>query len=86
MIETVSTALARGLSMGQLVDGLEQTLEAAEIKDSDLIRSWYDHWGPLEIHRALKGDGAPIEEVQEELASMERFLMKVLLREDGRET
>ena len=36
-----------------LVGKLEGALDAADIKDKELVSKWYDCWAPLETRRAV---------------------------------
>jgi hypothetical protein len=60
-----------------LVGKLEGILDAAEIKDNDLINKWYDFWTPLEIRRAIQGNSADKNKALEELGAVKSFLLWV---------
>jgi hypothetical protein len=66
----------------KLVRDLEGLLDAGEIKDAELIKTWYEYWTPLEVRNALAETPVKYEEVAIELSAMERFLRSVLARRD----
>ncbi|PCI92430.1 hypothetical protein COB11_07215 [Candidatus Aerophobetes bacterium] len=39
-----------------LVGKLEEALDAADIKDKELVSKWYDFWTPLKTRRAVQGN------------------------------
>lgn len=65
------------ISFGELVLNLERTLDACEFKNQDLVKEWYEFWGPLEIRAALYGSFVKQKDVADELDAFERFLSSV---------
>ena len=62
----------------QFVGKLESALDAGEFRDKQLINTWYDHWTPLEIVRAQKGDAVSSAEVDGYIEAMKKFLCDAL--------
>ena len=61
-----------------LVGKLEGALDAADIKDKELVSKWYDFWTPLETRRAAQGNNIDKEKAIKELNMMKGFLLKIL--------
>lgn len=64
-------------SLESLVDTLENSLDAGEFKDQELVRNWYKFWTPLETYRAVKLDQnepAIPEEIMPQIEAMRSFL------------
>lgn len=59
-----------------LVGKLEGALDAADIKDKELVSKWYDFWTPLETRRAIQGNNIDKEKTNKELNMMKEFLLK----------
>jgi L-rhamnose mutarotase len=59
-----------------LVGKLEGALDAADIKDKELVSKWYDFWTPLETRRAVQGNNIDKEKAIKELNMMKDFLLK----------
>lgn len=59
-----------------LVGKLEGALDAADIKDKELVSKWYDFWAPLETRRAIQGNNIDKEKAINELNMMKDFLLK----------
>lgn len=60
-----------------LVGKLEGALDAADIKDKELVSKWYDFWTPLETRRAAQGNNIDKEKAIKELNMMKGFLLKI---------
>jgi len=60
-----------------LVGKLEGALDAADIKDKEIVSKWYDFWTPLEIRRAAQGNNIDKEKAIKELNMMKGFLLKI---------
>ena len=56
------------------VGTLEGSLQAGDFDNKLLIEQWYDHWTPLEILRAQKGNDVSVEEASKYISDMELFL------------
>jgi hypothetical protein len=79
MIEATDHYLAQRISLREVVGHLEASLDASEMKDEDLIREFYDYWGPLEVAFACNLEtGMPIDEVgiRREVEAMRAFLLR----------
>jgi hypothetical protein len=59
-----------------LVGKLEGALDAADIKNDQLINQWYDFWTPLEIRRSIEGNDVDKQKAINELINMKNFLLK----------
>ena len=59
-----------------LVGRLEGALDAADIKNDQLINQWYDFWIPLETRRSIEGNHVDKQKAMDELTNMKRFLLK----------
>lgn len=62
-----------------LVGKLEGALDAAEIKDKELVTQWYDFWTPLETRRAIEGNQVAREKAIQELETMKHFLKEMII-------
>ena len=56
-----------------IVGKLESALDAAEIKNKEIVSQWYDYWTPLEIRRAIEGNQVTREKAFQELEVMKHF-------------
>jgi hypothetical protein len=74
MLKSIESFRKGKLQYFDLVGELEGALYAGEFKDEELIKKWYDSWGPLEILNATKGNNITIEEADKYLSAMETFL------------
>lgn len=59
-----------------LVGRLEGALDAADIKNDQLINQWYDFWTPLETRRSIEGNDVNKQKAMNELINMKNFLLK----------
>ena len=57
-----------------VVGKLEGALDAAEIKNKEIVTQWYDFWTPLETRRAIEGNQVTREKAIQELVAMKHFL------------
>jgi hypothetical protein len=57
-----------------MVGKLEGALDAAELKNREIVSKWYDFWTPLETRRAIEGNQLTQEKAFEELKAMKHFL------------
>jgi len=75
MIDLIKNYLSgKAQDFYDIVGKLEGALDAAEIKNTDLIQEWYNYWTPLEIRRAMQGNNVDINKAREELMLMLIFL------------
>lgn len=75
MSEFISDYRQGKLSFKALVADLEGALQAGDFpEEGDLLRQWYDHWTPLEILHATKGDSVTFRDAENFVAAMEKFL------------
>lgn len=76
MLKLIEDYLKEKMTFPQLVESLEEILQAGEFKDEAMIKEWYNFWGPLEIYRAIKADrGEPVkrEEIMKDIEAMKQF-------------
>lgn len=74
MLENIADFRSGRLSYSDFVGKLEGALDAGEIKNKQIIEEWYDHWTPLEIERATKGNTVERASVETYIQSLERFI------------
>ena len=74
MLTLIDDFQARRLDFYTFVGSLEGALDAAELKDSNLVREWYSHWTPLETVRASRGNDISGIDLTADLTRMRRFL------------
>lgn len=60
----------------EIVGKLEGALDAAEIKNKELVERWYDFWLPLEIRRAKEGNKPNRKHAISEFQEMRKFLLR----------
>ena len=80
MIEATEGYLTGHRSLAELINALEGSLDAAEIKDKDLVHEFYEYWDPLECAYApsLDPNWSPDEELARKAAEeMRAFLLRV---------
>jgi hypothetical protein len=77
MLQSITRYRMGDLSYSDFVYGLEGCMDAGEYQDKELIGQWYNHWTPLEILSATKGDSATLEDATKDLSEMEMFLKSV---------
>lgn len=77
MLKYIEDFRKGNLQYFDLVGELEGALYAGEFKDEELIKQWYDYWGPLEILNATKGNSVTLEDADKYLSAMEMFLKEV---------
>ena len=77
MLKSIEDFRTGKLQYFDLVGELEGALYAGEFKDEELIKKWYDFWGPLEIVNATKGNSVTIEDANKYLSDMEAFLKSI---------
>jgi len=78
MLKTIEDFRNGKIQYYDLVYELEGALDAGEFRDKELIKRWYDHWTPLEILSAKKGNNSTIDDANEYLVVMEEYLRKML--------
>lgn len=78
MIYAIEDYKNNAISFSKLVSELHGALQASEFKDEQLIKEWYNLWGSLEIHNAVKGDTINKEKVIKDLEDMRNFLIEQL--------
>lgn len=74
MLELISIYRKGDLQYSDFVYELEGCLDAGNYQDNELVGSWYDHWTPLEILCATKGDSTTFKDADKYLTEMEIFL------------
>jgi hypothetical protein len=74
MISLIDEYSAGQTPLDQLVDALEGTLDAAEIRDESMVSEWYDRWTPLELARSMP-ERASRPAISSALAEMRAFLL-----------
>ena len=81
MIQAVDNYIEGHMELEALVNMLESSLHASELKNELLKKDFLDHWGPLEDEFAIaKEMGTPInkERVRETAEKMRAFLVSTL--------
>jgi len=81
MIQAVDGYIAGHLELGALVNMLESSLHASELKSEILKEAFLDHWGPLDDYFAIaKEMGTPLnrERARDTAMKMRAFLVSTL--------
>jgi hypothetical protein len=78
MLKTINSFQKGELKYFDFVYNLEGLLDIGEFEDENFIKQWYDHWTPLEILYATKGNSVVIENANKYIVDMESFLKSVL--------
>ncbi len=79
MLEHIDNFRSGRLLYSDFVGKLEGSLDAGEIKNKQIVEEWYDHWTPLEIERATKGDTVERASVENYIQSLERFIREKIV-------
>lgn len=77
MIQLLDLYRRGDVKFSSLVGELEGALDAAELQ-ADLARQWYQIWTPLEITRAVRGEGVQFEHVAREIDALRSFIQEQL--------
>lgn len=81
MIQVIGDYKNNAINFSKLVSELHGALQVGEFKDEELVKEWYNLWGSLEIHNAVKLDkGEPIikKEIIKDVEKMRNFLLEKL--------
>jgi hypothetical protein len=76
MLDLIRRYEAGSVGFYRMVGDLEGLLDAAEFKDSSLVKQWYDFWAPLEVLRAMKGTSVTPRDSAGPLGRMKQFLLE----------
>jgi hypothetical protein len=76
MIQLVDVYQAGGMDPPRLVGELEGALDAGDFREQALVQRWYELWGPLEVHGAVRGSRAAVADVAEDLAALRCWLVE----------
>jgi hypothetical protein len=76
MVDKVDRCLGgEGKDFYRIVGELEGLMDAAELKDSELVNTWRGLWIPLEMRRAIEGNNPSREGALKEMNAMKAFLL-----------
>jgi len=76
MISAVEDYESGSIAFGRMVGELEGALDAGGFRDAELVRSFYERWGPLEVLNAMLGEQVSRQEAASSVAEMRRFLVE----------
>ncbi len=80
MVEATEAFLSGTITLRDTVRVLEDSLDAAELKDRGLLQEFYRHWSPLEEHYAASvelGTPADSEPTRRSVEDLRDFLLRM---------
>lgn len=78
MIKLIEDYLENKIEFRYLVNSLEGLIDASEIKNKEVVKEWYSHWGPLEMINAETEITISSEEKNKTAQEMKEYLQDFL--------